>query len=157
MAAWQTIFRMRNVILAIVGLVVGLLLVINLLPDTINQVVTDEYTQYFESSTAAQETTEVVTLEYAHYYEDLTHITVSSDNTDDHPSPLSYDADSQELTIGGLEAGSSRILRVDYVREAHQEFAGFAGFVRLIPFLAVVGLVIACLWGLFSHFSSHRG
>lgn len=147
---------MRTVFLSIVGLVIGLILIINLLPDTVTEAVTDSYSENFNVTTGAGETSTTEELSYAHYYEDLTDLSATSTNENDTPTVMSYDEDTYEVTVGGLEASASRILTISYVREAHQEFSGFAGFVRLLPFLAVIGLVVASLWGLFSHFSSSR-
>ena len=148
---------MRTVILAIVGLVIGILLIVNVLPDTVNEVVTDDYSENYEVTTGVGETSTTETLTYAHYYENLTELSATSTDEDDSPSILDYDEETYDVTVGGLQASESRILTVSYVIEAHQEFTGFAGFVRLLPFLAVIGLVVASLWGLFSHFSSSRG
>lgn len=148
---------MRNVILSIVGLVVGILLIVNVLPDTVNEVVTDPYSENYEVTTGVGETSATETLTYAHYYEDLTDLSATSTDEDDDPSILDYDEDAYDVTVGGLQASESRILTISYIREAHQEFTGFAGFARILPFLALIGLGIAFLWGLFSHFSSSRG
>jgi len=148
---------MRTVILAIVGLVIGILLIVNVLPDTVNEVVTDDYSENYEVTTGVGETSTTETLTYAHYYENLTELSATSTDEDDSPSILDYDEETYDVTVGGLQASESRILTVSYVIEAHQEFTGFAGFVRLLPFLAIIGLVVASLWGLFSHFSSSRG
>jgi len=139
---------MQKVLLAIVGLVVGIMLLTTILPDTIHDATTDAYSEPFSVGSGVTTTTE--TLTYDHYYADLTDLAVTSDNVADTPTVLSYDEDTKDTVVIGLDSGESRILTIDYVREAHQEFTGFSGFVRLIPFLGVIGLVVACIWSLFS-------
>jgi len=148
---------MRNVLLSIVGLVIGIILITTLMPGAVNEAITDTYSENFNVSTGAGETSAIETLSYEHYYGDLTDLSASSTNGEDTPAILGYNENTHSVTVGGLKASDSRILTINYVREAHQEFSGFAGFIRVLPFLALVGLVIASLWGLFSHFSSARG
>lgn len=144
---------MRNVILSVVGLVIGIVLITTLLPDTVNEAVTDPYAENYAVVTGEGVTDTTETLSYEHYYGDLTGLASTSTNENDTPVVMSYDEDDYDVTVAGLEASASRTLTISYVREAHQEFTGFSAFVRLVPFLALVGLVIASLWGLFSHFS----
>lgn len=148
---------MRTVVLSIFGLVIGIFLIANVMSDTVNEIVTDSYSENFDVTTGVGETSTTETLAYAHYYEDLTDLSATSTDEDDDPAIMDYDEDAYEVTVGGLQASESRILTITYVREAHQEFTGFSAFVRLLPFLAVIGLVVASLWGLFSHFASSRG
>lgn len=145
---------MTKAIISIVGLVVGLMLIASLLPDTIASIATDDYTENFESTTGAGVTSANVTLSYSHYYEDLTNLSASSDNAADTPVVLNYDVDNYIVTVGGLAASNTRILTINYVREAHQEFTGFSSFMRLIPFITIIGLVVATIWGLFSAWKS---
>lgn len=145
---------MTKVVLSIVGLVIGLMLIANVLPDVVDDIATDDYAENFENTTGAGETSGNETLTYAHYYEDLTNLAVDSDNGADNPIILNYYEDDYIVTVGGLHASDTRILTIDYVREAHQEFTGFAAFVRLTPFIAAVGLLVASLWGLFSAWKS---
>lgn len=148
---YATLNIMRNILLVIVGLVLGTILLINLLPDAVDELVTEGYAENFNVSTGVGVTNTTETLSYSHYYEDLTELSATSDNEDDTPAILDYDEDSYDVTVGGLHANDSRILTISYVREANQEFSGFSGFVRLLPFLGVVGLWVGGLWGLFSH------
>lgn len=145
---------MQKAILSIVSLVLLLILAGNILPGVLNDVAADDYSENFENTTGAGETSANETLSYAHYYEDLTDLSASSDNESDSPVILDYDAEDYIVTVGGLVASNSRILTINYVREAHQEFTGFTGFLRLTPFLFIVGGVIVCLWGLFSAWKS---
>lgn len=145
---------MRNVILAVIGLVIGLILITSLLPDAVNEAVTDPYSENYAVNTGVGETNTTEELSYEHYYGDLTDLSASSTNENDTPVVMGYDEDTYDVTVAGLEASASRTLTISYVREAHQEFTGFSAFVRLVPFLALIGLVIASLWGLFSHFSN---
>jgi hypothetical protein len=145
---------MTKVILSIVGLVVGLILIATVLPDVVDDTVSDAYYENFSVATGVGETSTTETLTYDHYYGDLTDLSASSDNEDDTPVVMDYDEDTKEVEVAGLHASDSRILTIDYVREANQQFTGFSGFVRLLPMLCIVGLVVACLWGLFSSWKS---
>jgi len=145
---------MKTVVLSIVGIVLGLLLIANVLPEVVDDVAADDYAENFNVSTGAGVTTTTQTLTYDHYYADLTDLSASSDNGDDTPVVMGYDEDTKEVSIDGLKASDSRILTISYVREANQQFTGFSAFVRLTPFLCVIGLIVAGLWGLFSHFKS---
>jgi len=144
---------MQKVILSIVGLVIGIMLVANLLPDVIDEAATDPYSENFAVDTAPGVTTATVTLSYGHYYGDNRHMTVSSDNTSDSPIILAagYNPDTNVVEVANLHPDDDRTLTINYVREAHLQYTGFSAFLRLIPFLAIIGLVIAALWGLFSH------
>jgi len=145
---------MKTVVLSIVGIVLGLLLIANVLPDVVDETVSDDYAENFNVSTGVGVTTTTETLTYDHYYADLTELSASSDNEDDTPVVMDYDEDTKEVDVAGLHASDTRILTINYVREANQQFTGFSSFVRLTPFLCVIGLIVAGLWGLFSHFKS---
>ena len=142
------------VVLSIVGLVVGLMLVANVLPDVVNDVAADDYSEPFTVNTGVGVTNTTETLSYAHYYEDLTELSASSDNVADSPTVMSYDEDTYDVVVAGLAASDSRILTISYVRESNQQFTGMSSFVRLLPFIAVLGLLIACIWGIFSSIRS---
>ena len=141
-------------IVSVVGLIFLLFLAGTVLPDVVNDVAADDYSENFENTTGAGVTSANVTLSYAHYYEDLTNLSAESDNEADTPVILDYDEDDWRVTVGGLAASDSRILTINYAREAHQEFTGFTGFMRLTPFIFIVGGIVACLWGLFSAWQS---
>lgn len=141
---------MQKVLLAIVGLVVGLMLVATLLPDVVNEAASDPYSENFNVSTGAGVTNTTETLSYEHYYGDLTELSTTSDNGNDTPVVMSYDEDSYDVFVTGLEASASRILAISYVREANQQYTGFSAFLRMIPFICTIGLVVAALWALFS-------
>jgi len=140
---------MRNVILAIVSLVVGILLLTTILPDTIHESTTDPYSEPFSVGSGVTNVTEALT--YDHYYGDLTDLDATSDNEADDPVVLDYIEATKGVVVTGLDSGESRVLTINYVREAYQEFTGFSGFVRLLPFLGVIGLVVAFLWALFGN------
>ena len=139
---------MKNIILAIVGLVVGLLLLATILPDVVTESASDAYSEPFIVGSGVTNTTQE--LSSPSYYDDLTGLGVESDNENDTPMVLSYNEDTYYVTVVGLDSGESRILTISYLREAYQEFVGFATFIRFLPFLAIVGLVIAFLWAIFS-------
>lgn len=140
---------MQKVILSIVGLVIGIMLVANLLPDVVDEAATVAYSENFSVGSGSTSTTE--TLAYDHYYGDTRNLSVTSDNVADTPIIMSYDDDTKEVVVSGLDAGETRVLTISYYREANQQYTGFSAFLRMIPFLALIGLVIAALWGLFSH------
>jgi hypothetical protein len=139
---------MRNIVIAIVCLVVGLILSATILPDVVTETATEEYAEPFVVGSGVTNTTE--TLSYPSYYEDLTGLDADSDNEADTPTVLAYDEDSYDVTVVGLDSGESRVLTISYLREAHQEFMGFGAFIRFLPFLCVIGLVVAFLWAIFS-------
>jgi hypothetical protein len=147
-----------KVVLMIVAVIIGLIFIGDLMPDAINSVATEPYTENFETVTGGGETTADETLSYANYFGDLTDMSVISDNGDDSPAILDYDEADYTTTIGGLHASDSRILTITYAREANQEFPGMSQFLRLMPFLLIIGLVGVCLWGLYSSWQKrHRG
>lgn len=145
---------MGKVVLSIVGLIIGLMMIAGPLPDVIDDVAADDYSEPFTVATGVGVTSTNETLSYAHYYEDLTSLSAESDNESDTPVVLAYDEDDYIVTVGGLAASDSRILTIDYVRESRQQFTGFSGFIRLLPFILVIGLLVACIWGLFSAWKS---
>ena len=140
---------MQKVILAIVGLVIGIMLVASLLPDVVNEAASDPYAEIYEVGSGSATTTQ--TLSFDHYYGDLRELSAESDNENDAPVVTVYDADDRQVTVIGLDAGGERVLTINYVREANLQYTGFSAFLRLVPFLAIIGLVVAALWGLFSH------
>jgi len=145
---------MSKVILSIVGLIFLLILAGQILPGVVNDMAAEDYSENFENTTGAGVTSANETLSYAHYYEDLTDLSTSSNNGDDTPVILAYDEDDYIVTVGGLHASDSRILTIDYAREAHQEFTGFTRFMRLTPFIFILGGIGACIWGIFSAWKS---
>lgn len=140
---------MQKVLLTIVCLVLGIILAANMLPDVVTDTVTDPYSENYEVDTGAGETSTTEELSYQHYYEDLTELAVESTNDNDDPLVLSYDEDTYDVTVGGLEASASRILTINYLREGYQQYTGFSTFIRLLPFLVILGLVVAAIYGLF--------
>jgi hypothetical protein len=147
-----TIKVMSKVLMSVVGLVLGLMLIGNVLPDVIHDVATEDYAEPFSVSSGVTNTTQ--TLSYDHYYADLTSLSATSDDVADTPVVMSYAEATKEVVVTGLDAAESRILTISYVRESRQDFTGFSAFVRLLPFLLIVGLVMAALWGLFSAWKS---
>jgi len=141
---------MQRVLLAIVGLVVGLMLVATLLPDVVNEAASDPYSENYNVSTGAGVTNTTETLSYEHYYGDLTELSSTSDNENDTPVVMDYNEVTYDVIVTGLEASASRILAISYVREANQQYTGFSAFLRMIPFICIIGLVVAALWALFS-------
>ncbi len=145
---------MQKVILAIVGLVVGLMLVATLLPDVVDEAASDPYSENYNVSTGAGVTNTTEELSYEHYYSDLTELSASSDNENDTPVVMSYNENTYDVVVDGLEASASRVLTVSYVREANQQYTGFSAFLRMIPFICIIGLVVTALWALFSSIRS---
>ena len=141
---------MQKVLLSILGIVVGLILIATILPNVITDVTTDDYGENFNVSTGAGVTSTDETLTYDHYYGDLTDLSATSDNENDTPVVMSYNEDTKVTNVDGLQASASRILNIAYVREAHQEFTGTSTFIRMIPLILVMGLMVAGIWGLFT-------
>lgn len=145
-----------KVIMMIVGVILGLIFIGSLMPDAINSVITESYSENYETVTGVGETSAVETLSYANYFEDLTDMSVTSDNEDDSPAITDYDETDYDTTVSGLNANDSRILTITYAREANQQFTGVSQLLRLLPFLLIIGLVGVCLWGLYSSWQNRR-
>ncbi|MCK4714688.1 MAG: hypothetical protein KAT35_03875 [Candidatus Aenigmarchaeota archaeon] len=141
---------MGKVILSVVALIFLLILAGSILPDVVDEAIADTYSEPYEVITGVGETSTTETLSYAHYYTDLTGLSVSSDNSNDSPVVLDYDDATYDVSVSGLEASASRILTINYYREGNQQFTGFNEFVKLSPFLFIIGGIVACLWGLYS-------
>jgi len=145
-----------KVILMIVAVIFGLIFIGQLMPDAVNSVITESYSENFEAVTGVGETSTEETLSYANYFEDLTDMSVSSDNSADSPAITDYDETDYTTTVSGLAASDSRILTITYAREANTEFTGFSQFIRLLPFIMIIALVGLCLWGLYSSWQNRR-
>lgn len=143
--------KASQVLIVVVSVVIGLILVANILPDVVKESTTESYSEPFSVSTGGGQTNTTETLSFANYYDDLTDLSASSDNEADTPVVLSYDPETYDTTVIGLAASDTRILTITYTREAHQEFIGFSTFVRLLPFLLIVGLGFAAIWGIVKH------
>ena len=128
------------------------MMVASLLPDVVDEAASTAYSESFSVTTGAEETSTTEALTYDHYYGDTRNLSATSPDVDDNPTIMAYDEDTKEVTVAGLQASETRLLTIGYYKEAHQQYTGFSGFLRLIPFLAIIGLVITALWGLFSHF-----
>ena len=120
-----------------------------MLPDVVTDTITEDYAENFEVDTGAGETSSTETLTYQHYHEDLTDLTVESTNDNDTPLVTNYNEDTYGVTVAGLQASASRVLTISYLREGFQQYTGFSTFVRLLPFLVILGLVIAFIWQMF--------
>jgi len=120
-----------------------------MLPDVVTDTITEDYSENFEVDTGAGETSTTETLSYQHYHEDLTDLTVESTNGSDTPLVTNYDEDTYGVTVAGLQASASRVLTISYLREGFQQYTGFSTFVRLLPFLVILGLVVAFIWQMF--------
>lgn len=139
-----------RVILSIVAIVIGLLLITNILPDTIKEATTEDYAEPFWVTTGVGENTTTEELSYDHYYGDLRDLSADSGNENDTPLVRSYNEDTRDVVVAGLQASASRWLTINYVREAHQEFTGFSAFVRLLPFILVIGLFVFGIFGIYT-------
>lgn len=128
-----------------------------MLPDVVTDTVTDPYAENFEVDTGVGETSATETLEYQHYYEDLTELEAESTNDNDTPLVTNYNETTYGVTVGGLQASASRVITISYLREGYQQYTGFSTFIRLLPFLVMVGLVVAAIWGLFQWNKERRG
>lgn len=143
-------YVMSRIVLGIVGIIVILILGGSVLPGVVDDVGSDEYSEPFSVVTGVGETTTIETLSYASYYDDLTGLSVTSDNVADSPVVLNYTPASYTVGIGTLAASDSRILTIAYSREAGTQFFGFGSFIRLLPFLVIVGGIIACIFAIYS-------
>jgi len=145
---------MNKIVLGIVGLIVILILAGQVLPDVIDTTASDTYSEPFAVTTGGGVTTANETLSYDNYYSDLTGLTVESDNVADTAVVMSWDEDTNEVGVSGLHASDTRTLTIGYYREAGTEFYGFGGFMQLLPFLVIVGGIVACILGIYSAFKN---
>lgn len=141
---------MGKIIVGIVGLILILILAGKVLPDVIDTTASDDYSEPFAVTTGVDVTTTNETLSYDNYYTDLTGLTVDSDNVADSPTVMHYYEDTNEVGVSGLAASDTRTLTIGYYREAGTQFYGFGGFMQLLPFLVIVGGIVACILGVYS-------
>jgi len=141
---------MTRIVLGIVGIVIILILGGSVLPSVVDETASDSYSEPFSVTTGGGVENTTETLSYASYYDDLTGISATSDNIADTPVVMAYDSTTYEVVIDGLHASDSRILTVAYSREAGTQFYGFGGFMRVLPFLVIVGGVIACIIAIYT-------
>ena len=141
---------MGKIIVGIVGLILILILAGKVLPDVIDTTASDDYSEPFAVTTGVDVTTTNETLSYDNYYTDLTGLTVDSDNVADSPTVMHYYEATNEVGVSGLAASDTRTLTIGYYREAGTQFYGFGGFMQLLPFLVIVGGIVACILGVYS-------
>jgi len=141
---------MTRIVLGIVGIVIILILGGSVLPSVVDETASDSYSEPFSVTTGGGVENTTETLSYASYYDDLTGISATSDNIADTPVVMAYDSTTYEVVIDGLHTSDSRILTVAYSREAGTQFYGFGGFMRVLPFLVIVGGVIACIIAIYT-------
>jgi hypothetical protein len=141
---------MNKIVLGIVGLILILILAGKVLPDVIDTTASEDYSENFAVTTGVNVTTTNETLTYDNYYTDTTGLTTESDNVADTPIIHGYDEDTNEVEVWGLAASDTRTLTIGYYREAGTQFYGFGGFMQLLPFLMIVGGIVACLLGIYS-------
>ncbi len=144
------ILLMSRIVLGIVGIIVILILGGSVLPGVVDETASDSYSEPFSVVTGVGETSTNETLSYASYYEDLTGLSAASDNVADTPVVTDYDPDTYIIEVSSLAASDSRILTITYSREAGTQFYGFGGFMRLLPFLVIVGGIIACIFAIYT-------
>jgi hypothetical protein len=144
----------EKVVIGAVGIILIIILAGNVLPDVVNTTASEEYSENFAVTTGSNVTTTSETLAYDSYYSDLTGLTAESDNVSDTPVVMSYDSDTNDVGVSGLAASDSRTLTIGYYRESGTEFYGFTGFMRLLPFLVMIGGVIACIFAIYSGIKS---
>ena len=141
---------MAKIVLGIVGLILVLIFAGQILPDVVNETASDEYSETFATVTGPGVITSNETLTYDNYYTDTTGLTVESDNVADTPVIYRWYESTNDVEISGLAASDTRTLTIGYYRETGTEFYGFGGFMRLLPFLVIVGGVIACLLAIYT-------
>jgi len=141
---------MAKIVLGIVGLILVLIFGGQILPDVVNETASDEYSENFATVTGVGVTTSNETLTFDNYYTDTTGLTVESNNVADTPVIFAWHESNNDAEISGLAASDTRTLTIGYYRETGTEFYGFGGFMRLLPFLVIVGGIIACILAVFS-------
>ena len=132
--------KVMVIIGAVITVVVGLVLAPTVL-NSVHDAQSDPKTETFSVTTGASQTTADVTLSTPHFHNDTTHITVSSDNTNDSPTVDAYDPNTKTVTVGGLAASASRTLTVNYEIDAMANYSGAGDILGLVPLLFIVGLL----------------
>lgn len=150
----HTYYVMQRIILGIVGIIVILILGGKVLPGIVDETASESYSENFAVTTGASVTTANVTLSYSSYYDDRTGLSVTSGNLADSPMILFFRSAIDEVEVGGLHASDTRILTIGYSRESGQQFYGFGPFMRLLPFLVIIGGIIACLLAIYGGIKS---
>lgn len=114
----------------------------------------DPATQQFSVTTGVGVTTANVTLNQPNFHENSVEgISVESDNSDDVPAPTDYVSSTRALTIGGLEAGYTRALTVDFEVEALDD--SFDVGVSVVPYLLLFGVIALIIGFIIKQFISN--
>lgn len=143
-------FSMARILLGIVGLIIIIILGGQVLPGVVDQTSAETYSENFATTTGVNVTTATETLGYDSYYDDLTGLSATSDNGADYPAVMAYDPDTDEVTIAGLHASDTRILTIDYSRDAAQNFYGLSPFLALLPVIVIIGGIVACIVAIYT-------
>jgi hypothetical protein len=135
----------------ILAVILGIWLIAVILPGPIKDIISETYSEPFSVTTNANETTTTEILTYDNYYEDLTGMSASSDNAGDYPVVLSYNPDTKSTLVGGLQNATSRILTIDYTREASKAslFYGTIPLWKMVPLIIGLLLIGVFIWGAF--------
>lgn len=133
------------------GIVLILILMFPNITGSIHEADTSNFTDTFLNvTTGVGVSTASVNLTQPLYNNDVKEIlAVTSDNTNDLPSSLSYTASTQVYTIKALEANASRNITVLYNTGAVGGFLGISKLLSITPlliFLAILGIAGLALW-----------
>jgi len=89
------------------------------------------------------------------YEANLENITgISSSDENDIPVATDYNEVTQTLTVGGLEASTTRSLEVGYNTDALADVTGVSAFLGFTPFLflgGIISIVVAVMWRSFAN------
>ena len=135
---------MQNTMQAIAMIAVVLFLVAYFLIEVITNINSDSFSQSFEVGTGVGETSADVTLSQEHYYSTTEGMSVVSGSPADTPAIINYVDLTEVVTIGGLVAGGTRVITVNYVTESYYTdmFPGWGPFMYALPAL----IVLLALW-----------
>ena len=134
-----------------VSLIIGAAIVILLLGgvlSAINEFRSTDVQESYDVTTAANVTSTAVAIVHELFGDNTISAEVSSNLTADAPIPYSYVANTQVLTITGLEADNTRRLTLDYLTDGLWDYPGASIAASMWPImlvLGVIGLIVAAV------------
>ncbi|MDD5094058.1 MAG: hypothetical protein PHV74_06745 [Dehalococcoidia bacterium] len=137
-----------RIVEAVLGIIILIMLVTYMLVPVVLDVQRESYSEVFDSSTEAAETTESCALTYNHEPNNIEDISISSNNELDSPIVVSYTDSTKVVIIGGLAESDTRYLTIGYIKEAPDTFNLF-GWINSIPTILLLVGVFGAIAGLF--------
>lgn len=143
-------------VFAVVILLFALIMGVMFIPDMIDashDAATDSQTDTANVTTGVGESEADMTLTLELFSDNIGYIdSATSGNVADNPIVESYDGDTGNITISGLNADDWRIMTVTYDADATEDYTGMAAYSKMMPTLMVlllIGIVAASFYQLF--------